>query len=281
MEDGAMAKPLVSDELWEIIEPLIPKRPRRKDGKGRPPIDNRKALTGIIFILKTGIPFEDLPQEMGCGSGMTCWRRLYEWNEAGVWTKLHQVLLEKLECAHRINWERAVIDASTVRAMHGGEKTGKNPTDRAKRGSKRHLLTDANGVILNLMLTAANRNEVTKLKELVGDRPAVRCNQKTDSKGRPRKRTSRKYRKPKKLLGDRGYDSEPHRDWLRGLGIEPKIARRRTGHGSGLGRFRWVVERGFAWMNQQGELRIRDSRLPQIYEAMLMLFAALVNLQFL
>jgi transposase len=218
---------------------------------------------------------------MGCGSGMTCWRRLFAWNKAGVWRKLHQALLQKLECAHRINWQRAIIDASTIRATHGGEKTGKNPTDRAKRGSKRHLLTDANGIVLNLMLTAANRNDVTQLKELVRDRPAVRCSQQTDSKGRPRKARSRRFRKPKKLLGDRGYDSEPIREWLRSIDIEPKLARRRTEHGSGLGKFRWFVERGFAWMNQQGELRIRDSRMPQIYEAMLMLFAALVDLQFL
>ena len=272
-----MAQPLVSDELWAIVGPLIPKRRRRHDHCGRKPIDDRKVLTGIIFILKTGIPFEDLPQELGCGSGMTCWRRLRDWNKAGVWRKLHRILLNKLECAHKINWERAVIDASTVRATHGGEDTGANPTDRAKRGSKRHLLVDANRVILNTTLTAANRHDVTELKTLIETRPRVRCTEKTDSKGRPRKRQSRRYRKPKVLLGDRGYDSEPHRQWLRKRGIIPKLARRNTAHGSGLGRFRWVVERGIAWMNQQGELRIRDSRKSTTYKAMLTLFGALMN----
>ena len=88
-----MAKALVSDELWEMIEPLLPPEPPKPKG-GRPRIPNRKALTGVLFVLKTGIPWEDLPQEMGCGSGMTCWRRLRDWQQAGVWDSLHQKLLE-------------------------------------------------------------------------------------------------------------------------------------------------------------------------------------------
>ncbi len=90
-----MARPLVSDELWERIEPLIPKWVPSPQG-GRPPIPDRKALTGIIFVLKTGIPWEDLPQEMGCGAGMTCWRRLRDWQKAGVWDRLIELLLGEL-----------------------------------------------------------------------------------------------------------------------------------------------------------------------------------------
>ncbi len=78
-----MAKPVVSDELWEIIEPLLPPLPEPSPKGGRPPIGNREALTGIMFVLRTGIPWEMLPQEMGCGSGMTCWRRLRDWLEFG------------------------------------------------------------------------------------------------------------------------------------------------------------------------------------------------------
>src|SRR5512147_2142707 len=102
-----MAKPLLPDALWEIIEPLLPKRPPRPKG-GRPPVDDRKALTGILFVLKTGIAWEDLPQELGCGSGMTCWRRLRDWQEAGVWDQLHHVLLNQLQEADQIDWSRAV-----------------------------------------------------------------------------------------------------------------------------------------------------------------------------
>src|SRR5262249_26104616 len=87
---AAMAKPLLPDDLWELLGRLLPPpKPRRHRYPGRKPIDNRKALTGILFVLKTGIPWEDLPQEMGCGSGMTCWRRLHAWQHAGVWMKLH------------------------------------------------------------------------------------------------------------------------------------------------------------------------------------------------
>ncbi len=86
---------LVPDDLWEAIEPLLPKEPTKPKG-GRPRIDDRAALTGILFVLKSGIPWEMLPQEMGCGSGMTCWRRLKEWHQAGVWKLLHQALLDRL-----------------------------------------------------------------------------------------------------------------------------------------------------------------------------------------
>ena len=118
-----MAKPLLDDELWEIIQPLLPPpKPRRYRSPGRKPIDNRKALTGILFVLKTGIPWEDLPQEMGCGSGMTCWRYLQAWHKAGVWQRLHEVLLAKLHQADQIDWSRAVADSASVRALFGGSK---------------------------------------------------------------------------------------------------------------------------------------------------------------
>lgn len=116
-----MAKTLVSDELWAIVEPLIPVRAARPKG-GRPPISDRAALTGIIFVLKTGIPWEDLPQEMGCGSGMTCWRRLRDWQEAGVWENLFLVILQRLHDAKKIDWSRASIDASIVQAKSGTKK---------------------------------------------------------------------------------------------------------------------------------------------------------------
>ena len=116
-----MAKELVSDELWEIIEPLLPKEPPKPKG-GRPRVDDRAALTGIIFVLKSGIPWEMLPQEMGCGSGVTCWRRLEEWQEAGVWERLHRVLLDRLGEADQIEWERASLDSASVPAKKGVEK---------------------------------------------------------------------------------------------------------------------------------------------------------------
>lgn len=135
-----MTKPLVDDTLWELLEPLIPVKPRRKKNPGRKPLDNRKALTGILFVLKTGIPWEDLPQEMGCGSGMTCWRRLNEWEQAGVWQKLHAALLVKLQASDQIDWSRAAVDSASVRAVLGGKKPVRTPPTGRKPGRNTTLL---------------------------------------------------------------------------------------------------------------------------------------------
>src|SRR5271166_1733645 len=120
-KDLVMAKPLLPDELWVLIQPLIPPHPPQPEG-GRPFLDDRKVLTGIIFILKTGLPWEDLPQEMGCGCGMTCWNRLRDWQAAGVWDQIHQILLNHLRSADRIDFERFIVDTSHVRAVGGLKK---------------------------------------------------------------------------------------------------------------------------------------------------------------
>ncbi len=117
-----MPKPLVDDRLWSIIEPLLPRKRRRRRHPGRLPLEDRRILTGILFVLQSGIPWEMLPKEMGCGSGMTCWRRLRDWQQAGVWDRLHRVLLAKLRQADKIDFARAVADSSSVRAVHGGKK---------------------------------------------------------------------------------------------------------------------------------------------------------------
>lgn len=131
-----MAKPLLDDELWAIIAPLLPApKPRRFRYPGRKPIDNRRALTGILFVLKTGIGWEDLPQEMGSGSGMTCWRRLRDWQAAGVWQQLHEVLLAKLREADQIDWSRAVIDSASVRALKGGQKPVRIPRTKPNQAA--------------------------------------------------------------------------------------------------------------------------------------------------
>ena len=120
MEDTYMAKPLVDDELWAIVEPLLPKwKPNPKGGQPRK--CDRLCLAGITFVLKTGIGWEHFPQEMGC-SGMTLWNRLAEWQRAGVWKRIHRVLLAKLNGADLLDWSRAAVDSGTIRAVGGAKK---------------------------------------------------------------------------------------------------------------------------------------------------------------
>lgn len=120
-----MAKLLVTDDLWTAIEPLLPKHTPSPKG-GKPRVPDRICLTGILFVLKTGIPWEDFPQEMGC-CGMTLWNRLHEWHQAGVWDRLHRLLLDKLRETDRIDWSRAAIDSASVRAVGGARKQAPIP----------------------------------------------------------------------------------------------------------------------------------------------------------
>lgn len=119
-----MATALVPDTLWELIEPLLPLRLPKPQG-GRPRLSDRKCLSGIIFVLRTGIPWRMLPQEFGFGSGMTCWRRLRDFQQAGIWDLIHFALLNWLSRDGQIDWSRAVVDSCSVRAVFGGSKPGR------------------------------------------------------------------------------------------------------------------------------------------------------------
>nr|WP_234437096.1 IS5 family transposase [Streptomyces sp. NBRC 110468] len=255
---------IVSDELWSLVEPLLPV-PGPKLVEGRPRVPDRQALCGILFVLHTGIQWEYLPQELGFGSGMTCWRRLAAWNEAGVWDRLHVLLLEKLPSKDQLDWSRAVIDSSHVRAARPGPKSGPSPVDRARPGSKHHLIVDGQGIPLAVSLTGGNRNDVTQLLPLLDKIPAV-----AGRAGRPRRR-------PDALLADRGYDHDKYRRLLWQRGIRPVIAKRGQPHGTGLGIFRYVVERTIAWLHGFRRLRIRWERRDNIHEAFLGLAVCLIT----
>ena len=146
----------------------------------------------------------------------------------------------------------------------GGSETGPSPVDRARNGSKHHLLVDATGIPLAWTLTGGNRNDVTQLIPLVERIPPVR-----GKVGRPRQR-------PDRVSADRGYDHDKYRRQLQQRGITPEIARRQTEHGSGLGRHRWVVERTFAWLHHFKRLLVRYDRRAEIHEAFLALGCCLV-----
>jgi transposase len=146
----------------------------------------------------------------------------------------------------------------------GGSETGPSPVDRGRNGSKHHLLVDATGIPLAWTLTGGNRNDVTQLIPLVERVPPVR-----GKVGRPRRR-------PDRVTADRGYDHDKYRRQLRQRGIRPEIAHRNTEHGSGLGRYRWVVERTFAWLHQFKRLLVRYDRRHEIHEAFLAIGCCLV-----
>jgi transposase len=263
-----MAKPLVSDELWEAIQPLLsPTKPRRFRLPGRKRLDDRKTLTCILFVLKTGIPWEGLPAEMGCGCGTTCWRRLHVWYVQGIWFKLLQVLLERLDDAGKIDWSRAAVDSSFARAFGGAEGSGKNPTDRARPGVKHHALVDAHGIPLAADSTPANTPEIKELLPLV------------DSAGPLDEETGEPRHRPEEVYADRAYDSEPHRDELRGREIDPKLAKRYTEHGSRLGKYRCVVERFFAWLHSFRKLRLVTEKTQEMQFAFLDLALGVIYLR--
>jgi len=137
-------KVLVTDELWAILEPLLPKHRRHRKG-GRPPVPNRAALRGILFVLQTGIPWEYLPQEMGCGSGVTCWRRLRAWQRRGVWKRLHRTLLDRLAAGDQIDWNRAVGASRSVAATRGAGAPARIRRIKANRARSSMLFRTPTG----------------------------------------------------------------------------------------------------------------------------------------
>jgi transposase len=205
-----MPEPLVSDELWLRIKPILPRpkvKNRHRQHAGRKPSAPRKVLAGIVFVLRTGVPWEHLPATSQWPSGHTCLRWLRKWQRAGIWKRLLAGLLDELARKGQIHWWRAIVDSASVRAPHGGRKTGPSPTDRRKTGTKHHLLVEAQGVPLAATLSGANRHDITQLLQLVDAIPPLQ-----GKRGRPHKR-------PKQVQGDRAYDSEPHRRALKKRGF--------------------------------------------------------------
>jgi transposase len=121
-----LAKPILDDDLWEVVRVLLP-APRGSKQWGRPRVSDRATLSGILFVLKTGIPWRFLPQEMGCGSGVSCWRRLRDGQKRGVWARIHRILLARLRPADELDGSRAAIDSSRIRAVGAGEKRVRTP----------------------------------------------------------------------------------------------------------------------------------------------------------
>uniref|UniRef100_UPI003C7A9AA4 IS5 family transposase n=1 Tax=unclassified Streptomyces TaxID=2593676 RepID=UPI003C7A9AA4 len=252
---------IVDDDLWALIEPLLPPWP--KGSPGPKPVSDRLCLQGILFVLYNDIARQLLPSEMGFGSGQTCWRRLDRWQKAGVFGQLHRVLLAKLNAAGELDWSRACVDGPCSREK-GGADTGPSPVDRRKTGSKHHLICDGRGTPLKIITTAANVNDVTQTLALVDGIPLV-----AGRRGRPRRR-------PDALIGDKGYDSSAYRAELCQRRILPVISRKGSPNIKGMGKLRYVVEQTFALLHQFKCLAARWERRTELHDAFVSLACSLI-----
>lgn len=129
-----MAFTLLTDELWNEVEPLLPPEKPKPLG-GRPRVSDRQCLKGIIFLLKTGLPWRFIPLELGCGSGVTCWRRLRDWTKLGIWPRLHEKLLGVLGQRGQLDASVAVMDSASFRALFGGATRARTPRIGRKKAA--------------------------------------------------------------------------------------------------------------------------------------------------
>ncbi|MFI0142094.1 IS5 family transposase [Streptomyces luteogriseus] len=231
-----MVERLVPDELWELFQRVVPETPTRPQGGGRRRHGDREVLAAIVFVATSGCTWQQLPSASFGPSGATAHRRFTEWSKARVWAKLHRLVLDELGARSELDWSRCAIDSVNMRALKKGDLTGPNPVDRGKYGSKIHLVTERTGLPLSVGISGANTHDSQALIPLVQGIPPIRS------------RRGRRRRRPGKLHGDKGYDYDHLRRWLRSRGITPRIARKGTDSSQRLGQHRWTIERTMAWL---------------------------------
>jgi transposase len=251
------------DEFFETVAHHPPPEQPVGPKGGRPRVGPRVVIRVIWFVLTAGARREDVPAELGC-SGRTAHRRLRAGEEAGLWDRLHAALLAALTRAGKLDRDTVIIDGVTVRAFGGGEATGPGPVERRRPGTKHTVMVDEAGVPLVIRSAGANASDHKQILPVLLDFPRV-----GGAPGRPKGL-------PDEAYADRGYDSEPLRASLRGLGIEPQVAKRGTPHGRGLGKVRGVVERTISWLKGLRRLRVRCDRLGVIMDAWATLAASVI-----
>jgi len=207
------------------------------------------------------------PQELKCGSGVTCWRRFHAWAKAGVWERIRLRILELLGKTGGMEAAHAVIDSASVRAVAGGDHTGPNPTDRAKNGCKRHIITDAQGMPLVVQTGPANERDDRRAFALLDSFPII-----PGPCGRPRTR-------PESLQADAGHGFPDLIHYVRSRHIRPLLAPRGSAaqHGSGLGKTRYVVERALSWFSNFRRIKLCYERLGEHFQAFHELAATLIS----
>ncbi|MFE7394215.1 IS5 family transposase [Streptomyces sp. NPDC057582] len=244
-----VSKRLVPDELWEPAAPLLPSFAARPQGGGTAPCDERAVFTAVVYAPTSGCAWRHLPPTFGT-SPATAHRRFTLWTEAG----LHRAVLDELGARGEVDWTSANVDAASVRAKRGGSLTGPNPVDRGKKGSKLHVLSDAQGIPLAVAVSGANMHDSLALKPLIRGIPAVR------SRRGPRRRRPVKLRADKTSHADKRQAAAEHLAWLRERGLVARIARPGIESGERLGRHRWKIERSIAWLFGYRRLTVRYKR---------------------
>lgn len=253
---------LPPESLWLAVEPLLPEGKRGK--RGRPAQCNRKMFFAIFYVLRTAIQWKALPRCLGAAS--TVHDRFQQWVKAGVFRRLWESGLMQLHVEDSLDWEFQCVDSAQAKAPLGGEAVGANPTDRAKGGVKRHLLTEAKGLPVALTVTAANVHDVKKVADLLQNMPFLPP-----------------YPDEEQLqhfCADKGYDSKEVRCLITLLGYEDRIKSRwqekQALQTPGYRARRWVCERTHSWMNRFRRLLVRWEKKVSNYEALLHLACALI-----
>lgn len=257
----------VPDELWNRIARILP--PEKPAGSpGRPALPNRQVLNGILYVLRTGCQWKSLKKEW-FGASSSVHDRFQAWQQAGLFAQIFRLLVIYYHRRKRIQWRWQAIDSKSVPAPLGGEKTGKNPTDRSKLGSKRHLLVDGRGAPLAVMVTGANDHDQTCATDLL-DQTMI-----------PRPKTVYCVQH---LCADKGYDSEPLRQAVRQRNYQVHIRKREYGKRTQSAQpqqkrypaRRWVVERTLSWQNDFRSLRVRWAKKADNWLALIHLACAFV-----
>ena len=254
------------DELWTEIEGLLPaEKPR--GSRGRPALPNRQVLNGILFVLRSGCQWKGLKKEW-FGASSSLHARFQRWNEAGVWQKVYRAMMQYYHKKRHIQWRWQAVDSKSVAAPLGGDRTGPNPTDRAKSGSKRHLWVDQRGAPLSILITPANTNDHLVMLSLL-QQPIL-----------PRPHTQPRTQH---MCADKAYDSEPLRNQLRQHHFTPHIHYRAFStqpppplEPHRYPARRWVVERTLAWQNDFRSLRVRWAKKSSNWLALIYFASALI-----
>jgi putative transposase len=252
---------LPPEPLWQAVEPLLPlHRPRPKGG--RPPMPDRDAFFAIFYLLRTGIQWKALPRCLGAAS--TVQDRFQHWREAGVFAQLWATGLLEFEIKVGLDLEGQALDSAMTKAPLGGEATGPNPTDRGKKGPKRHLLTEGKGLPIGLVVTGANRHDKTQVEAVLDSQPLVLFSEETPH-----------------FCADKGYDFADVRSLVGLWGFEDHIKSRgqevsEAAKIPGYRARRWVCERTHSWMNRFRRLLIRWEKKKDNYLALLHLACAFI-----